>query len=126
MLKSRLGDHILAPLVLGERDSRGRICCVTFYGSFRPECGANRLATQSNLLMFGVRGSGFGVRDFALFWDYRLAKTRIPSPEFRIPIAVQIGLCVKKTSTTTQNLKEPFNFNYIEENNNNILVLKLS
>ena len=36
------------------------------------------------------------VRDFALFWDYRLAKTRIPSPEFRIPLAAQIGVSPKK------------------------------
>ena len=46
--------------------------------SGRARCGANQLVCQLGALFGvrdeGVRGSGFGVRDFAIDWDYRLYK----------------------------------------------------
>ena len=66
--------------------------------SFRPECAPNQfvieLGTLFHVLTFGVRGSH--VRDLALFWDYPLPKTLILRPEFRIPVAAQIGLSRNK------------------------------
>ena len=62
---------------------------------FEVLCGANQLACQLGAL-FGVRGSGFGVRDFYLFRDYRLSKNVILRPEFRIPLAAQIGVSSNK------------------------------
>ena len=60
-------------------------------------CGANQLVCQLGAL-FGVRGSGFGVRGsgFLSFLGLSTTEKIILSPEFRIPLAAQIGVSPNK------------------------------
>ena len=68
------------------------------FGTLSPEPANVIRRSVSYLRLFGVRGSHVRdskVGDFALFWDYRLHKKKLP-PEFRIPVAAQIRLSPNK------------------------------